>query len=264
MEFSIIGGDKRNIYLKELLEQDKHIVKLHGFGDKDNAGLDEALENNIIIGGLPFSHEGKLFAPFGTTYEANRILTSLREGQLLIAGGINHPNSVDLLKNEVFVQNNALPTAEGIVELAISQTEHTLTASNIMIIGYGRIGAISAKILTAMGAIVWVVENDITLYTKAVTMGYRSIMYGNINKYLSKMDIIINTPPENTLTKENLIYIEKSTLIMDVSSPPYGVCKELEGSLKVIRPRALPGKVAPRSAAKYIRDAVYRLMEHRF
>lgn len=70
-QFAIIGGDKRNVELARLLEEDGHEVLVYGFDKlelllKQTDKLHEAIVgSHVIIGPLPFSEDYEHFnAPF--------------------------------------------------------------------------------------------------------------------------------------------------------------------------------------------------------
>ena len=66
--------------------------------------------------------------------------------------------------------------------------------------------------------------------------------------------------PIQILDKNMLILLNKKTLIIDLASAPGGVdfdtAKKL--GIKAILASALPGKVAPETAAEYIKNCVYK------
>lgn len=257
------------MYLKKLMEEDGYNVGLCGFSalQQDTRPFLRTLLSDVIIGGIPFVKDNKIFAPHGYNLEKSVLLKALRPSQILIGGGfedIELPcKFLDLAKDDTFLQKNAIPTAEGIIKLAISDTDTILTDSNIMIIGNGRIGSICANMFVGLGAFVnIVIESPSNL---AFCGGYnrRFIKYGEINKFLPQMDIIVSTPPGEILTKYHLNHIKKDALIIDISSTPHGVSEQVADIIKTIRPRALPGKVAPKSGARFMKDAIYNYLEGR-
>jgi len=281
--FSIVGGDKRNIFLKELLEDDGHKVKIYGFCDyktkdlKNSKTLEDAIKDtDFIISSIPFTNkEGWLiFAPFSKeVIPYYDILQLMNSKQKLVAGSINKDimktakdkgiEFIDILKNEEINILNAVPTAEGIIKIAIEETEITLCTANIMILGYGRIGSVTAHMLKGMGANVLVVTNRIFDSNRGKSFGHRVIDYSDINDHLMDMDIIINTANNNVINSKNFIYISEDTLLIDVSSPPFGINMEdsFKFGAKTLWARALPGKIAPKSVAMYIRDGLYKIID---
>ena len=74
--------------------------------------------------------------------------------------------------------------------------------------------------------------------------------------------MIINTVPHLLLTTENLQYVDKECLLMDLASKPGGMDQRAieEMKLKFIWALALPGKVAPVTSAEYIKNTIYQKM----
>ena len=278
--FSIIGGDKRNINLKALLEQDGHTVKAYGFSkykeevvDSDD-NLKEAIESsNYIIGGTPLMSDNNLItAPFSdANIRAEELIDSLSSKQVLIGGAISKEihrmakekniTVLDILKHEQMSLLNAIPTAEGVIKIIIEETDTTLNSSDVMVIGYGRTGKVLCKMLSGIGANVTAIVDTYTAKAEAEGLGHKAIMYKQINDYLPKMDTIVNTVPSTVIDKNNFNYIRETSLVIDIASPPFGVdyCDSKNYGIKVLWARALPGKIASKSAAIYIRDTIYSI-----
>ena len=64
-------------------------------------------------------------------------------------------NIIDIMKCEELAVLNSISTAEGAIQIAMEETNHTLHDSNILILGFGRIGKVLAKMLNAIGANVY-------------------------------------------------------------------------------------------------------------
>ena len=92
-------------------------------------------------------------------------------------------------------------------------------------------------------------------------IGYNGTNINEIGENLAKYDIIVNTVPKQILTKENLKYIKKDALIIDLASKPGGVdfeeAKRL--GLNYEFAQALPGKISPVSSAEYIKRIIDKL-----
>ena len=91
-------------------------------------------------------------------------------------------------------------------------------------------------------------------------------MQKNIRKQTqigNKYEIIFNTIPYLILNKNILKNVRKDCLIIDLASKPGGTdfeeCKKLGINAKL--ELALPGRVAPKTSAKYIKQSIYNIME---
>ena len=79
------------------------------------------------------------------------------------------------------------------------------------------------------------------------------------NFNLKNMDVIVNTVPHLILGETELKSLDKNkTLIIDVASNPGGVDYEYANANKFrcIHELGIPGKIAARTSAKYIRDFI--------
>jgi len=95
----------------------------------------------------------------------------MNKSQLFIAGRITdkiaqladvyNVYSVDLLEREEMAVLNAIPTAEGAIQIAMEEMPITLHGSNALILGFGRIGKILAKMLHGIGSNVYVEARNI-------------------------------------------------------------------------------------------------------
>lgn len=274
MEISIVGGDRRSLYLKELLEKDKHKVELIGFSKyrRDTTTIDKPL-NKFVVGGIPFVKEGLIHTPFGDEITLQNFKQKLTDKHILVAGGLSNIQlsckSHDLLKNEEFLQCNALLTAEGTLQIVLSETPFSLSGSNVTIIGFGRIGSRLSSIFKHMGAKVVVVVNNQHEFNKATWSGFSVTHHQDINYVLKKSHVIINTPPrklvsssEDEETKnyviglDNFSAINRDSLVIDVSSKPYGVHENIKNIAKTMWIGNIPGKTAPQTGAFYIKKVV--------
>ena len=282
--FAIIGGDKRNIELAKILHSYGHNVKLFGFVNHELElhmqckNLQESVAKaDYIIGPIPVSHNGEaLNAPFhNSSIYIDDLFKIIKPHQLFLAGLVKQElldrakkydiQIIDLLKREDLLIKNAIPTSEGALKIAIEETDVTLHDSNMMIIGYGRIGKILAGMLRGIGANVFAVVNSDESAAAAKSAGHTAIHFTDLNEHLKYANVIFNTVPKTLLDKSNMKDIPKNTLIIDLASPPYGVDVNSwrDFGLKVLYASSLPGKVAPVTTATYIWDTVKRILEEK-
>lgn len=283
--FAVIGGDLRNIELVKLLAKDQR--KVFTYGLEENKELLENLNNNIIIckdieeicsnvdiviSSIPFSRDGKTIY---CEFSKNRInIISFFEkmkGKTLIAGSINtnlidealkrNIKIIDVMKNEELAILNTIATAEGTIQTMISNTKNIIHESNILILGFGRVAKTLAKKLQGLVRNVDCASNNKEELAWIEAFGYNVINLENLVENISKYDIIINTIPAIILNYENMKYIRKDTLLIDLASNPGGIDKneaENEG-LKLIHALGLPGKIAPITSAKFIKKIIYEI-----
>ncbi|NLJ57565.1 MAG: dipicolinate synthase subunit DpsA [Tissierellia bacterium] len=281
LKYTILGGDKRSLELGKLLIADGNDTCIYGF-DKVNqyktesVNLDQAIKYaDIIIGPLPFSIDHiNVNTPFSSeVIEIDEVFNLITNKQILIGGKFSIEDEkilknknlkfVDYFKREEMQVLNAVPTAEGAIQIAMEETPYTLHNSNVTVLGYGRIGKVLSKMLAGIGANVYVVARKYSDLAWIKNNGYIPIHLKELKTYLPKMNIIFNTIPQIILNKELLKSIDSNCIVIDLASKPGGVsmeaAKELE--IKVISALGLPGKLAPLSAAKIVKDTIYNIIE---
>lgn len=281
---AVIGGDLRVVKLIELFEKDHYQVHTYGLEKADSLKkcsqvtfyktIGEAVkEADVVIGPIPLSSNkidvNMLFSDEKLTVE--ELIHSLREGQILIAGNLYDKvyqlgneakvRIIDLLQREEFAVLNAISTAEGAIEIAIQETISTIHSSHILVMGFGRIGKVLAKMLDGLGANVYCEARKYSDLAWIKAYGYHPIYLRDLNQTLGKFDVIINTIPHQILTEQRLQLVRPDCLMIDVASNPGGIDRNAAKmqKKKVIWALSLPGKVAPATTAEYIKETVYNI-----
>lgn len=280
-KFAILGGDQRSVELAYSLLDDGNEVNIYGF-NKLNLFLNEReklheaiIDSDVVVGPLPFSEDNKVLnAPFFTgEIQISEIINLLTKKQIFIAGKINKEFqelakenglvSVDYFSREEMQVLNAIPTAEGAIQVAMEQTKITLHDSNTLVLGYGRIGKALSKMLYGIGANVYVEARNYGDLAWIKNNGYIPISLKELQYYLSKMDVVFNTIPHIILDEALLNNINKNSVVIDLASKPGGVDVDAAKGLgiKLISALGVPGKVAPVTAARVIKDTIYNIIE---
>ena len=279
-KISIIGGDLRIKKLAEMLANDGIKVYTYGLDTEksDNIMVCDSIKQlvesaDIIIGPVPFSSNNKTI---NATFSNEEILltdfTKDLNGKTFIAGAIRD-NVYELLKEQdveiIYILKreelsvlNSISTAEGAIQIAMEQTDITLCGSNILILGFGRIGKVLAKMLDGIGANVYCEARKPQDLAWIQSYGYIPIDLKKLDDNLNKFDIIINTIPSVVLDANNLDKIKEDCLIIDLASNPGGVDREevKKRKIKFVWALSLPGKVAPVTSAKYIKETIYNVL----
>ena len=158
---------------------------------------------------------------------------------------------------------NAVPTAEGAIECAMANTPFTLNESRCMVIGYGRIGKLLSQKLRALGANVTATARRHSDIAWIKSHGFDACRTQELAEKIGECDIIFNTVPHCVLDFKALSVTKPNVLIIDLASRPGGVdfetAKELER--RVIWALSLPGKVAPYTAGRIIKDTIMNIIE---
>ena len=170
--FLVVGGDLRQVYTaKKLAENNK--VYAAGFdnniiGDSNVIHVDHKLElpeiADYIILPLPASQNGVFVnAPFCRNNIPLTSLAPLLKCDGIIFGGKIDPSTmkifnkcgiktVDYFEREELNVLNAVPTAEGAVQIAMEEMASTIYGQKVLITGFGRISKVLIKILNGLGA----------------------------------------------------------------------------------------------------------------
>ena len=284
-EFAVVGGDLRTIKLAKILAKEGNMVYTYGLEKAEELKeikniifcekLIEAVKMvQVVIGPIPFSSDGiNINMPFSDGKLSIREFMHNLNAKILIAGTIapdvyelandEYIEIVDIMKREELAVLNTIATAEGAIEIAIANTNKILHGSNVLVLGFGRIGKVLARKLAGLSTKVTCAarkEEDLA-WIKAY--GHKGININQIDKNLSEFDVIINTVPQMILTAEKLGYVKQECLLIDLASNPGGIDKKVakEKGLQLIWALALPGKVAPTTTAEFINDTIYNILK---
>lgn len=271
--FAVIGGDLRIVKLTKMLAEDENKIYTYGLEKaeelKNNENifmcnkLKEALNEKVevVINSIPFSSNGiNVYTPYSKEKILIKDLIDNLNGKILIAGSISQDTIeiavdknieiIDIMKREELAVLNTIATAEGTIEVIISNTDKILHGSKVLILGFGRVGKILARKMDGLSANVTCAVRNREDLAWIKSYGYEAININYISENLLKYDIIINTIPHMILSKEKLEYVKKDCLLIDLASKPGGIDMEeaSKRNLKAIWALALPRK----SSSSYI------------
>lgn len=275
----VAGGDPRQAALAGLLADDGHGVHTFAMEQAEGvecepsmAGADRA---DCVVLPLPAAGpDGKLNAPLSARpHGLEEVLDALHPGQLVCAGMAGEglkcmARARGLVLKDYFAREelavlNAVPTAEGAIQIAMEELPITLHDARVLIIGFGRLGKALAPRLRGLGARVWVCARRYEQRAAAEGMGLGSEGMERLADWLCSYDLVLNTVPAPVLGVEELAALKEGALVIDLASRPGGVNMDAASALgvRVIWALSLPGKVAPVTSGRYIKDTVYHIME---
>lgn len=283
--FAIIGGDSRIVELVKMLSEDGNMIYTYGLDKVEELqnnkniiqceSINAAVKNaKVVIGPVPFLKEGEnINAPFSSKKILVQDIIRFLDSKILIAGAIPQSlydsissyksiNIIDLMKQEQLTILNTIATAEGTIQIAIENRNKILHGSNVLILGFGRVGKVLAHKLSALNCKVTCAARKDKDFAWIKTYGYNEIDINKLKNNLHNYDIIINTVPVMILTNE-LQYVKKDCLLIDLASNPGGIDRNLakQNNLKLIWALALPGKVAPITSAEFIKNTIYNIIK---
>ena len=157
---------------------------------------------------------------------------------------------------------NAVPTAEGAIQIAMEELPITIRGARALVIGYGRLGRALAPRLAALGAKISVAARKYADLAWAESWGFGVEQTGKLEGWLCGYDLIVNTVPARVLDEARLAELKPGCLVIDLASKPGGVDMEAAAQLgiKAVWALSLPGKVAPVTAAGSLRSTIYHIL----
>lgn len=279
----VVGGDQRQDRLAEMLAEDGHRVHTYALDRAEEprgtvmpaGSLEKIGKADCVILPLPaVGEEGMLSTPL--TEERVRmtdLLDAMRPGQLMAGGRLDRETILaaqargllwrDYFAREELAIANAIPTAEGAIQLAMENLPITIHACRVLVVGYGRVGRTLADRLRGLGAFVSVAARRYEQLAWAEADGCTAQRLGDMGGWLCGYDLIVNTVPAWVLTEELLGDLKASCLVIDVASKPGGADLEAAQRLgvPVIWALSLPGKVAPVTAGRAIQQTIYHILQ---
>ena len=279
----VVGGDQRQARLAQLLSQDGHTVYTYALdlvqdlsGPIPQSSAQSISLADCVILPLPVTQgeEGLLNAPLSAgDHPLTDILDRLSPGQFL-CGGRTDPQVRalaqdrgltlrDYFAREELTVANAVPTAEGAVQLAMEHLPITIHGSRVLVLGFGRVGKLTAQRFHALGARVTVAARRYDQLAWAQAMGFDGELLSRLEGCLCGFDLIVNTIPAQVLGRKELAFVKEDCIIRDLASMPGGVDLGAAGELgrTVIWCLSLPGKVAPVTAGAAIQTAIYNMLQ---
>jgi len=253
-----LGKDKRSECLKMLYNMENR-VKI----------VDNIQDSKFIVFPIPFTKD-KIHIT-GTDYIIEDIIKECTN-KTIFSGGvpkeyirqleINNVVCYDLMQLDEVAYLNAIPTAEGAIAKAMELTQETIHGSNILVLGFGRVAKILADKLKGLNANVFCAARSKKDLAHIKALGYNVIDINSMGDFLNKFSVIFNTVPTIILGEKKLTKLDKDALIVDLASSPGGVdyVKAKELGINAVLELGIPSKVAPKSAAKYLKESIDKII----
>lgn len=282
--FAVVGGDLRQAWVAgrlaqrggtvytALLDRDVELsARVHKAGD-----VKQAVERaNVVVLPLPVTVDGEtLNAPLGECPLPLGELMPLLGGKLVLGGRTaplealaraNGAELVDYFAREELAVLNAVPTAEGALELAMAELPTTIFGTRVLVTGFGRIARVLCRLLVAMGAQVTVAARKYSDFAWIEIFGARAAHIDALAEKAANADLVFNTVPALLFDRTALAALPRGAVLIDLASRPGGVDLAAAGKLgvKTIWALSLPGKVAPISSGEAIKDTILNILDER-
>ena len=181
------------------------------------------------------------------------LLSRLPEGVRVWGGRLKAfpggAKQMDLLEDSRYLAENAAITADCAIRLSGPSLEGTWADTEVLVIGWGRIGKCLGRTLKALGAPVTVCARKPGDRALLQALRYRAIGPAQLKE--CTFPVIFNTVPAPMMEGQEL---QHCRLAMDLASSPGLLGPEVKTA------RGLPGIYAPESSGKLIADTVLRML----
>ena len=181
------------------------------------------------------------------------LLASLPHNITIWGGNLKHPalesyKTIDLLQDEIYLLGNADITAACTIPIAESVLQIPWAKTNVLIIGWGRIGKSLSGMLRTLGCHITISTRSSHHKAEAASAG---LSVTDAPDDILPFHLIINTAPVHVLSVPE----DCSAVCIDLAS-----VRGIAGN-NVIWARGLPGRFAPEQSGKLIADTILRLSE---
>lgn len=259
-----LGGDDRRNYTVERLNES-------GFTAESSLDFKISHEFDGIILPLPVSSDRINIK--GTDISIAEFCSSVDETKVIFAGKAYEDVKNVLLSRGIsfydysvrpeFASKNSIPTAQGVLQFLLQNTEVTINSMTVVVIGYGNCGRALCRIFKSVGADVVSASRRYISLADAESDGVKSILIKDMLKILPFADAVVNTVPATILKQPVIDAVRDDAVIIDISSYPYGFdYKYAEKCGKKINLLpSLPGKYFPKTAGIIIADTIKNIIE---
>lgn len=274
MKAAIIGGDKRMLFAAKAFLDSGIQTAVAGFDALENrceipvVSIGEAVRwaDFSVLPIRPVS-DGYLNCPYSQTRCSLNDFARMNGKKPVFCGDSGMIRDFldaplyEYTAREDFAVKNAVLTAEGAISLILSHYEDSLSGTNALVLGYGRIGIVLARYLKSLGAEVTVAARKASDRAWIRSAGMTPDNYSL--KELSSYDIVFNTVPAPVLDRERVDRLRKDVFLIDLASAPGGTDfdRAKERDLSCIHALGLPGKTAPQAAGRIIKDTILEMIK---
>ena len=244
--YLIAGGDLRQLYLARSLARENKVYAICFDEaceiDKSVIPIDDLVQLkepiDYIVLPLPVSNNGiTVNTPLSKKLlSISEVLEKAGEHTIVFGGKIGQPlknycerhqiELIDYFEREELAVLNAVPTAQGAVQLAMEELPTTLFGAHCLVTGFGRISKVLVKLLTAMGAKVTVAARKFSDLAWAEIYGCRAVHMSELSKAVDQCDLIFNTVPYKLFDYRVLSKLKDGCLVIDLASKPGGGNRE--------------------------------------
>ena len=254
MSIWILGGDTRSRFAAEFLRQNGYDIKTYGVPFMADSPMPQKFSTVI----LPFPSFSGALLRGQSAIPIEEVIDRLQENTKIFGGILQSQEErfiqcaakvYDLYDTEPLSTDNAVPTAEGAICLAIEHSDITLDGARCLVCGFGRCGKALAQRLRALDAEVMVASREEAVGFVKEEIGRCSVAY----------DFIFNTIPapifkDSESMSDNCVFIE-------LASAPGAFFEGAKKPLNYHNAPGLPGKFAPKTAGILYAKSILQILE---
>ncbi len=265
MKIAVIGGDERMLVAARLFRENGFRCETAALGSGSEEIKAALCGAAAAVLPLPCEKGGMLNCPMSNDKINIGDIFAAGEAHTLFIGGklpIKSDTFADYAENEEFLLLNAAATAEAALMLALKESRKSLFDSQILVIGYGRIGKALVRLLNAFGADITLAARRSENRLSARLAGAKAVATSELYTAIKRADIIFNTVPETLLTEHELSNMQSEGFIIDLASGNGGCDKRFaeNAGIKLIHALALPGKHFPETAGRAVYNAALSIL----
>ncbi len=245
LRIAVIGGDEREAEIARLAAETGARVSAFGFplphdgiGGVEEAGsAAEATRNaNYVLLPIPgIAADGSLFAPAAPDpiLADAALVGELAPGTCVILGAANdelrvaaEASGVELCEYEddrTLMLLRAPAIVEGAIAEIVRNTEVTIHAAEVAVVGFGTIGGQLARTLVALGANVHVAARNPEQRAAAEAAGAQALTLSELPALAPRLSILCSAVPAQVVGEGVLNALPAGALVMDLAAPPGSV-----------------------------------------
>jgi dipicolinate synthase subunit A len=253
LRIAVVAGDEREREIARLAAAEGAQVRAFGFpwpvegidGVTAAASVGEALQGaDYALFPIPgIAADGSLFAPEHPEpiFVTEADLAGMADGATIILGiadaglraaaephGIafdeyEHDKELMMLRGPAIV--------EGALRAAVENTDVTIHAADVVVVGFGSIGGLLAGTLRALGANVTVAARNPLQRAEAYAIGASPLPLAELADAAGRFQMLFSAVPAPVVGREVLERLPARSLVMDLAAPPGGVDLELARAL---------------------------------
>ncbi|TDD20883.1 serine carboxypeptidase [Actinomadura sp. KC06] len=242
---AVVGGDEREQEIARLAAATGATIRAYGFPWPDGgiAGVAHAASAAEALDGADYAlfpipgiaSDGVLFAPASPEpiLPDAALLSRLAPGATIILGQADErlrkaaaENGIALAEYEddtelMLLRGPAI--VEGALQLAIAETDVTIHAADVGVVGHGNIGRLLARTLVLLGARVHLFARNPVQRADALSAGCVPHPLSELPERAAGLSMLFSTVPTRVVDRKVLAALPPASLVMDLAAPPGGI-----------------------------------------